>query len=691
MAPQSNDPPASSSASLRSSSPPGMASGSNAPPPCRAGTIHLTPYSQHPRWTPAGESQGTRLSWVSPDPRSSSTQSLVPSESGEPGRRTLLLIYIHGFLGNETSFQSFPAHVHNFLKVTLAETHMVHTKIYPRYRSRKAIEVARDDFSAWLSPHESENTDVILLGHSMGGLLSAEVVLLPPHSPADGRPFRHRILGTINFDTPFLGMHPGVIVSGIGSLFRPAPTQTPSKGHLEEVGSPPNPQQPSSYPDTSSQLLASYPPSSSLAPFESTSTLPTLTPTNSYSTEAESADSQLLSIPATDPNYNPPFHNDVPHPSRSGWDGALHFVQKYSGNLPTAAKTYVTSHLEFGGCLADYSALKSRYARIRRLEDVNNTSDLSRPAGSRDTRRVRFTNYYTASTGRPKQSNQSRPRTPNEDIEANARDMGNPEEEGEHATTGALFSPRISVEAHRDPDGARRIAEEAPESTQGDVLDRNARSDEDSLAPKNDRGTPNPASEVGSILPPTPSPPDEPPLFDASQYPDKDTRKLAEKEHARVVKAYKQAVKDHNRSIKDRKKLAEKCEKRAKQEVKKEEKSEEKERVREEMEDPLRHSNNITNQSTRGPSTPTSSEAHQKHPRDKKFCVLPSKIAGRPDPTWVRVYMEGVDEVGAHCGLFFIGQAYEQLVGDVGSRIEDWVREEETRAVIEELEKADNY
>lgn len=87
--------------------------------------------------------------WRSHDPRSSSTHSLVPSESGRDGRRTLLLIYIHGFMGNETSFQSFPAHVHNLLTITLAETHVVHTKIYPRYKSRKAIDFARDDFSIW--------------------------------------------------------------------------------------------------------------------------------------------------------------------------------------------------------------------------------------------------------------------------------------------------------------------------------------------------------------------------------------------------------------------------------------------------------------------------------------------------------------------------------------------------------------
>lgn len=87
--------------------------------------------------------------WRSHDPRSSSTHSLVPDVSHRSGRRTLLLVFIHGFMGNESSFQSFPAHVHNLLTITLSETHVVHTKIYPRYKSRKDIQFARDDFSIW--------------------------------------------------------------------------------------------------------------------------------------------------------------------------------------------------------------------------------------------------------------------------------------------------------------------------------------------------------------------------------------------------------------------------------------------------------------------------------------------------------------------------------------------------------------
>jgi pimeloyl-ACP methyl ester carboxylesterase len=120
--------------------------------------------------------------WKDADPRSSSTQSLAPSEGDDVGevggRRTLLMVYIHGFMGNDTSFKSFPAHIHNYLKEALADSHVIHSKIYPRYKTYKAIDVARDNFSSWLVPHESPTTDVILLGHSMGGLLAADIVLI---------------------------------------------------------------------------------------------------------------------------------------------------------------------------------------------------------------------------------------------------------------------------------------------------------------------------------------------------------------------------------------------------------------------------------------------------------------------------------------------------------------------------------
>ena len=60
---------------------------------------------------------------------------------------------------------------------------------------------------------------VILLGHSMGGLLAADAATDLYNNP-DQYPGAKpkRIVGVVAFDTPYLGMHPHVVISGIASL-----------------------------------------------------------------------------------------------------------------------------------------------------------------------------------------------------------------------------------------------------------------------------------------------------------------------------------------------------------------------------------------------------------------------------------------------------------------------------------------
>jgi hypothetical protein len=54
----------------------------------------------------------------------------------------------------------------------------------------------------------------------------------------------------------------------------------------------------------------------------------------------------------------------------------------------------------------------------------------------------------------------------------------------------------------------------------------------------------------------------------------------------------------------------------------------------------------------------------------RTFCILPPEA----DPTWVRISMEGMDEVGAHCNLFVDdGPHYEKLVLRMGNEIVQWV------------------
>ncbi|KAL8822734.1 MAG: hypothetical protein Q9191_006538 [Dirinaria sp. TL-2023a] len=707
--------------------------GSPLPPPLppRVDQSSQTSSLDPPSYTESGPvfySQPLTGSWSAQDPRSSSAQSLIPENSSNDGKRRLLLVYIHGFMGNETSFQSFPAHIHNLVTVKLAETHQVHTKIYPKYKSRKAIEYARDDFSKWLRPHESPETDVILAGHSMGGLLSAEVALLGQSTNASETSFQHRILGTINLDTPFLGIHPGVIGSGIGSLFRPAPDAPAPEG-------------------TSSQRSGLNQASTLLSTGNDNMPVmerPALSSENHDSLSGQSisfptdSDTTILNpvppflVPANDPNYNPTFPNDVRKTSRKGWENALHFVKKHSDGLMRATRSYVTSYFEFGGCLADYNGLRDRYSRLRKLEE----NDYRRRDGQR---RVRFVNYYTASTGRPKRQ-KSRPTSPapagtrlgqdsDTDVEPQAleqrlQDISVSTSEARARST----SPHIPSTELTDDDSVPEIPIDAEDilgippqeavsssnagsetepavgaASMPDQADKRLLSDETlrTMSEQDPALSLEPSTSASihheiNLLPPIPPQPQAPAAFDPVLYPERDARKLAEKNHARQLKAYQRAIKDRDNAIKDRRKFLEKREKAAQQSREKQLKREgkpppkQKKKKKNEKDDPRQQTSLSASTSHQSHESGVDDDnddddevviieqkkSDEKPKRDKKFCMLPSSKLDEPDPCWVRVYMRGVDEVGAHCGLFCAqGETYEWLVRDVGERIKDWVFE----------------
>jgi pimeloyl-ACP methyl ester carboxylesterase len=692
--------------------------------------------------------------WRSTDPRASSMHSLVPSESQRAGRRTLLLIFIHGFMGNETSFQSFPAHVHNLVSMTMAETHVVHTKIYPRYKSRKAIEFARDDFSSWsvlrlftvhlrcptnsyfrLEPHEDPQTDVILLGHSMGGILGVEVALLPPSTPVSGPPFRHRILGTINFDTPFLGMHPGLVGSGISSLFRPAP-EMPQPAIQQGSFSP------GSLNPSASQSQVSM----STEPWSDNSSI------SGQISSTSGSMSSTSTLTSNDPYYDPPFPNDIRLTQRSGWNNLVHFINKHADgqslatkfeNLASSTKQYFVSHLEFGGCLADFPGLRNRYNKVRGLEEVDDISSFSNGQPNLSVRRIRFINYYTASTGIPKKTKPAPEQPVGEDSHLEPSNTGINDKNREHSRSRSVTpTPSISVDVHDTGAITPQTLEDGPDASPIEAQIKNlgeasgVKSDQDDLdelppmqhidsMPVEDdweprAATPEPTSEIEPTssaiqntepsssspaaatlvakmtepqLPPIPDLPNEPASLDLTLFTDKDSRKLAEKDHKRLQKAYQTAVKDRENALNDRRKLVEKREKKARQEAEKAAKSEAKQRLKDEKDEDKRRAtinpeplverevevDVITRDGHRGKETVA---VREKPKKDRKFCLLPTGPDGKRDSCWVRVYMEGVDEVGAHCGLFFQGPQYESLVGDVGDRIQVWVVEDMTRRAI---------
>lgn len=568
---------------------------------------------------------------------------------------------------------------------------------------------------------------------------------IPSQQLPDSFTFQHRILGTLSLDSPFLGLHPGIIVSGIASLFRPAQEQ------------PAEPISPATSPASPRPTMESLSRETSIFSEPSSDQLSSLT--------LSSESSQRPEPSAYDPSFNPPFFNDVMFRDRGWFKNVVHFANKHrSENLVEAARDHILSHLEFGGCLADYAALNHRYRWLRRQEDVNElTAD---PSDPRKTARVRFANYYTLSTGREKkpkaveleQDPEKAPEvetelakstptselvvpspragsldidshisTPRISIEDHSGDEvlqvlePMPEEEDEQppsyeggnvdttnaagntdddkavdtAGTAETKAPAESTEPAETPDAAS--SSKTVENSEPAETPDAATQDDSTQADLPDTAGPSASLPEGLQLPAIPDLPEPPTAPDLTQYTDKEVRKQVEKEAKRAQKTYEQAVKSRDKALKERQKLIEKHERKTLKDAEKREKELQKEARRREKEAQKeaeaeerawRKEQQQQEKQQRAEEAAAAAGEKAKNKKARKFCMLPKEVSTGRDPTWVPVQMVGMDEVGAHCGLFLPGPHYDVLVGDVGERVVAWVREDASRRAILELRDA---
>lgn len=502
-----------------------------------------------------------------------------------------------------------------------------------------------------------------------------------------------------------------------------------------------------------------------------------------------------------DPNFDPSFPNDVRLTDRSWWKNVVHFAKKHSSEgLIDATTKHLMSHLEFGGCLMDYSSLKSRYENVRKLEDIDDVKNYGFPHVPPQ---VRFVQYYTVCYGFPKvpkapkieyrpqlmPSQQSldsivaadlaeKPDSLRRSIEnpgnstLNVPEIHTIPEESRSQSRGSVNSRSGSelemLEPEPMPEEEPVVVDQKPETTheqestatgirsssssilepRSDISHPTARDNGEETSPSPPRivkesatGTltdlTTAASNLTLDLPAIPEPPTPPTLPDLGKVTDKDARKQAEKESKRLLKAYEQAVKDRNKAIKERDKIIEKRQKKLVQEAEKREKEAQKQarqaeqqRQKDEVEEakkaaevkaiadanevaqsaaasaaadmPSATDGQLSQQQSQpalspptspvaSPSVPTggdtssspkAAESKPKKLKERKFINLPSKINGQPDPKWVKIFMKDMDETAAHTSLFFLGEHYEKLVGDVGELLTQWVQDDLTKKAI---------
>lgn len=171
-------------------------------------------------------------------------------------KKTLLLVFIHGFKGTDHTFHNFPRDLQNHLLKALPKINVVALQ-YPQYETRGDLKDAVASLKEWLqnkvidlevaretpSPNINPGVHVVLCGHSMGGIVAAETLLsiardepVPSSyakeesnsteeesgkadseakaTPEPTRFFFPYIQAVLAFDTPYLGISPGVLAHG---------------------------------------------------------------------------------------------------------------------------------------------------------------------------------------------------------------------------------------------------------------------------------------------------------------------------------------------------------------------------------------------------------------------------------------------------------------------------------------------
>ncbi|KAI1826226.1 hypothetical protein F4861DRAFT_537333 [Xylaria intraflava] len=301
-------------------------------------------------------------------------------------KKTLLLCFIHGFKGGEDTFgakSEFAQHLATLIRAELPKID-VRAVTYPKYETRGDLHECVSRFRDWLlervidlevangtpSPTVDPSVRTILIGHSMGGIVAAETVIsLANDKPiplsnqrnsigqADGEPGGLNSLmfpyvqGVLAFDTPFLGIAPGVVAHGAEGHYKTAATALSQLGGL-------------------SMLWGSQAKDPSPA----------------------GAEQPIGGLPAAENDRTKP---ERPNASKgSGW-GNTGKIAMFAGAAAVAAGgvaaymnrdhistgwTWVSSHLEFVGCLARGEDLKNR---VRTMVQLNRELDIG------------FANLYT--------------------------------------------------------------------------------------------------------------------------------------------------------------------------------------------------------------------------------------------------------------------------------------------------------
>ncbi|KAG8739077.1 hypothetical protein FRC10_006154 [Ceratobasidium sp. 414] len=549
---------------------------------------------------------------------------------------TLSLVFVHGFRGDHTSFQSFPTDLHLHL---LEKVPKLQTYVYPTYKTTRSLELARDHFLDCLAnnggrPATSLNPTYQVWFDSQDEDLASwrrNSMRTFDGWAAHGRSCVRRTSQSV---------HPHVILSGIASLFKSkegkSETEMNDPQHVEIVSkrdgrpylqgtdsslstlglnptassssvylTPPNGDRPQT-PDPTSLAPASNPAAPPLPPRTNTtsSTTPTFLPPSLHLSSPRPP--VRVMAPKLEQAFETFGLGPVPQPVHD----ALHFFDKHHGI--SGVKDWVVQVFEFGGTLLDPQGLIARYKKMQEWGSDESVGPYGRG----------WVNLWTVTV--PKRKGGAIETTDRETDMADAMDLS-----------------KMMAE------GGSRTPEHTPSSVPSTVS-----TDASSIQPSL-------SQTMSSSLSPSTT------LFStgsASSRAEDDSRFKAALEELQqqisaegISKEDKAVLKENEKQLKVEQKAREKEKKAAR----KEEEQLAKEAAKQAKKEAKERQKLLDAAAKRARDADKVGSPHH-------FIILPRKGT---DQQWICVPVAGADsEVTAHCGLFFREEnfEYDRLVSDVG-------------------------
>jgi len=132
-------------------------------------------------------------------------------------KKNVSIVYVHGFRGGKNTFWDFPDLLKKSMKIYNVE---VNNKIFDAFETKGEFDIIVNKIIDWIY-EKPDNEPIILMGHSMGGILVADVfrkIIKGSIEKYKKSTYKPHIIGVFGFDSPYFGLTVSALGSGLRKI-----------------------------------------------------------------------------------------------------------------------------------------------------------------------------------------------------------------------------------------------------------------------------------------------------------------------------------------------------------------------------------------------------------------------------------------------------------------------------------------